>query len=84
VAGWSKSVSKLLKFLQGVLLMYWVNIPKNKLVIAKKRHLNPFYCSVVGYPQSFGTFGKAQQKTDRQQTHRQLKMFLNTRTKRRL
>jgi hypothetical protein len=44
VAGWSKSAPKLLKFSQGVLLMYWACIPSNDLVIAKNTHLNPFYC----------------------------------------
>jgi hypothetical protein len=33
----------LLKFLQGVLLMYWAYIPNNDLVIAKNTHLNPSY-----------------------------------------
>jgi hypothetical protein len=42
VAGWSKSAPNLLKFLQGVLLMYWAYIPSNELVIAKNSHLNPF------------------------------------------
>jgi hypothetical protein len=42
VAGWSKSAPNLLKFLQGVLLMYWAYIPNNELVIAKNTHLNPF------------------------------------------
>jgi hypothetical protein len=41
VAGWSKSAPNLLKFLQGVLLMYWAYIPNNELVIAKSTHLNP-------------------------------------------
>jgi hypothetical protein len=42
VAGWSKGALNLLKFLQGVLLMYWAYIPSNELVIAKNSHLNPF------------------------------------------
>jgi hypothetical protein len=43
VAGRSKSGPNLIKFLQAVLHMYWAYIPRNKLVIAKNRHLNPFY-----------------------------------------
>jgi hypothetical protein len=31
----------LLKFLQGVLLMYWAYIPNNDVVMAKSRHLGP-------------------------------------------
>jgi hypothetical protein len=47
VAGWSKSALNLLKYLQGVLLMYWAYIPNNELVIAKNTHLNPSYCTAL-------------------------------------
>ena len=47
VAGWSKSAPNLLKFLQGVLLMYWAYIPSNELIIAKNSYLNPFYCTGI-------------------------------------
>jgi hypothetical protein len=42
--GLSKSAPKFLKFLQGVLLMYWAYTP---WVMAKKANLNPSYCALM-------------------------------------